>query len=365
MKKKVNLLTVLILALLMVSCVSTENSAVTYQELTGTVASISKYGNSYTTIGATNAESLGYATGDIIEVEINGEKLEMPIGTSYSDVDNGSFIAKLDYELDSLELAINHGNFAGTLNASIDTEVRISMKEKGGYLDQYMIRHLEKSEERDDYATDEIFANFREVTAGNIKPNTLYRGCNPVYGDNRAAYAEELVKNTGIKTIINLADSISSASEHIGKAPYYKSLYDSGNVILLDMAVDFYSPLFIERLHDGLIFLAEHDGPYYIHCNEGKDRAGYVTAVIEALCGATTEEIISDYMTSFENYFGVEKGTEQYTAISKIAQGFLDSLNGGISPKDSELEEVTKAYLINTVKLTEEDVDLLITKLTK
>lgn len=365
MKKQTKLVTALILCTLMImSCASTQKQ-VTYPEMSGTVVNISKYGNSYISVKASEAEAAGYATGDIITVNVNGTSIDMPIGTSYSDVDNGSYIAKMDYDDDIVELAINHGNFAGATGSALETVISFSMKDKGGYADEYMIRHLEKSEERSDYSSDAVFANFREVTVGNIKPATLYRGCNPVYGDARAPYAEALVKEAKINTVINLADSVESASEHFAEAPYYKSLYDKGNVVLLDMAVDFYSPLFIEKMHDGLVFLSEHEGPYYIHCNEGKDRAGYVSAVIEALCGGTTEEIIADYMTSFENYFKVEKGTAQYDAIAKIAQGFLDSLNNGVSPSDAELSDVTRNYLVNTVKLTNAQVDKVIEKLTK
>ncbi|MBR4333933.1 MAG: hypothetical protein IKP72_14730 [Clostridia bacterium] len=48
--------------------------------------------------------------------------------------------------------------------------VTIAMKEQGGYYDQYVMHQLSRSEERASYPglTDEQYANFREVTAGNI-----------------------------------------------------------------------------------------------------------------------------------------------------------------------------------------------------
>ena len=54
-----------------------------------------------------------------------------------------------------------------------------------------------------------------------------------------------------------------------------------------------------------------------MHCNEGKDRAGFVSAVLEAQMGATAEEITTDYMVTYYNYYGVEPGTEQYSIIAR------------------------------------------------
>lgn len=60
-----------------------------------------------------------------------------------------------------------------------------------------------------------------------------------------------------------------------------------------------------------------HEGPYLIHCTEGKDRAGFVSALLEALVGSSVEEIKDDYMCSFTNYYGVEYGSEQYEKIAE------------------------------------------------
>lgn len=35
------------------------------------------------------------------------------------------------------------------------------------------------------------------------------------------------------------------------------------------------------------------------HCTKGKDRAGFMPALLEALIGATREEIVEDYMQSY------------------------------------------------------------------
>ena len=38
---------------------------------------------------------------------------------------------------------------------------------------------------------------------------------------------------------------------------------------------------------------------------EGKDRTGYVCALLEGLCGATYEEIVADYLITYANYYHI------------------------------------------------------------
>ena len=96
---------------------------------------------------------------------------------------------------------------------------------------------------------------------------------------------------------------------------YDDSYYAKLNIIGLNLGVDFTAAEFKEGLAAGLRHIAANEGPYLLHCTEGKDRAGFTSAIIEAFMGATLDEIIDDYMTTFHNYYGVEKGSEQYEAI--------------------------------------------------
>lgn len=38
-----------------------------------------------------------------------------------------------------------------------------------------------------------------------------------------------------------------------------------------------------------------HPSPFYIHCRLGSDRTGVISAIIAAICGASWDEISSDY----------------------------------------------------------------------
>ncbi len=327
-----------------------------FTALEGTIVGISKYGNAYTDISSESAEEAGYAPGDMVTLTVGDYTAQAPIGTNYSNVDSGSLVIVTSPE--GLEIAINYGSFETVASASIGESVTIEMAEKGGYAEEYAIRQLERTEERDDYVSDAVFANFRMMDEGNIAPGIIFRSCSPVRGDARAPYADSLAKEAGIKTVINLADSKETMEEGLAEAPYYKTLVDKNAVITLDMGVDFFSPEFTSKLASALRFMIANEPPYLIHCNEGKDRAGMTAALLEALSGATMDEIIADYMESYENYYWVEKGSEQYNTISEIITDFFTTMNGRPFPW-SMVRTVAEQYTLNTIGLSIDELAAL------
>lgn len=366
MKKHLRFIGVaLFMAMLVLSgCQSTKAVApvqeIQTEPVSGSVVSLDKYGNATLSVTPADFTDKGYAVGDLFSVSVGDFSFDAPLVTNYSDVDNGSFLIREKAgDPGTVSLAINMGNFSKTSGAQETSPVSFTLKEKEGYLKEYQIRQLKKSENRDDYASDAVFSNFRTVTVGKIAPGTLYRSCNPVLGDARAPYAAELAQQAGVKTIINLADSTETLKEHIADSPYYQQLYNQGAVIVLDMGVSFTDPDFIAKLHDGLVFMANHGGPYLVHCNEGKDRAGFVSALLEAANGATLEEITQDYMVSFENYYGVQPGTEQYELIGKTITDMFTQLNGGKPVTDKTIAKVANAYLKDTVGLDQATINQL------
>ncbi|MFR3921078.1 MAG: hypothetical protein ACLTYN_02915 [Dysosmobacter welbionis] len=85
--------------------------------------------------------------------------------------------------------------------------VSISMKEQGGYYDQYLIHQLTRTDERADYASDAVFANFRNVAVGDLGENAFFRSSSPVNNElGRASYADDLAEAGGIQAVMNLAD---------------------------------------------------------------------------------------------------------------------------------------------------------------
>lgn len=335
-----------------------------------TVATVSKYGNLELTVTSDELSNAGFTTGDMVTVTINEAEYEMPFCTNYSDVDNGALVLRAAPESNAV-IAINMGNFAGTYGVEAGAAVDIRLKEAGAYLEEYEIRNLVRTNNRDDYASDEIYANFRMVNQGGIADGILYRSSSPVNEEiNRASYADILAAAAGIRTFINLADSAASLEEYFHAetfaSPYYRSVYESDGVILLNMAVDFNDDDFRAKLAAGLNFMADREGPYLVHCNEGKDRAGFTIAVIQALMGAGVDEIVEDYMVTYENYYGVQRNTGKY---AKIAEGNIKEslrsicgIESGAGLDQTDLAAAAESYLLS-IGMEPPQIEKLKTKL--
>jgi len=340
----------------------------TTQVITGTVVEVQKYGNLTMDIKPKALYDAGFALGDVLSVTVGDNVLQIPFCTSYSDVDTGSLVVRDDQKNDLLIVAINMGNFSTKYNVKAGDTVSFSLREKGAYLSEYLIRQLKRTNVRSDYATDSVFANFRSIATTGIEPAVVYRSSNPINNEiGRAAYADALAEAVGIKTVLNLSDSEQDIKGYLAtagfKSDYYKSLYEAGSVKALNMGVDLTAAGFGAKFAEGLRFLINNEGPYLIHCTEGKDRAGFVSAVLESLMGASLQEVAADYMTSYENYYGVKKDTDQYTAIanSNIVASVTTVMCG--LPKGTDISGISLAKLaewyLKSIGLTSDEVAAL------
>lgn len=332
------------------------------------VSEINKYGSLILNIKGSSMLNQGYEYGDIISVTINGETLEMPVVSSYTDVDNGAMLCRVvcDAEKDQVLVGINMSNLAEQLGIAVKSEisedpgyrwdmlvdepisVSLAVKEKGGYAEEYLIHQLTRTNERADYPnlTDEEYANFRNIATTGMGKDILYRSSNPVNPElNRNKEADEALNNAAIRTILNLADTETIMS---GYEDFGYSYYSQRDIIALNMGVDFTADEFKTKLASGMEFLASHEGPYLIHCNEGKDRAGFVAALLECLMGAGADEVVSDYMVTYYNYYGVEPGTDQYEAIA--SGNIVKTLQTVFNTEDiwnTDLAADAEAYLLS------------------
>ena len=395
MKKYLSLTALLVLALfMMVSCATKALSEPVVVEeaktLDSSVKDIQKYGNLVLSITKSDMDSIGAEYGDVFTVDLGDQVLEAPYCTSYSDVEIGDLVLRNDG--DGIILAINMGDFASSYGIATkvsnpdktyqwvfeegkkleDITLSLILTGKGEYRDQYLIHQLFRTNEREDYSSDAVFANFREIVGGNLGSGALYRSSSPVNNEiGRAKYADELMSLNNIKSVMNLADNREAIEGYFKEedfaSPYYKSLYENGQVIALNMGVSFKTREFQNGLVEGLTFLSKNEGPYLVHCNEGKDRAGFTSALLSALMGLTYDEIASDYMTSYENYYHVEKGTEQYEAVKRSNIDSMLSFIAGVETKDLEnvdLAAKAEEFLI-AIGMEKSDIDTLKSKLSK
>lgn len=372
MKKMKMILAAVLLLILAVPSYADE-AGVDDDTIATQVYDINQFGNIILNLHATAVLDHGIDIGDIVLVTLNGTEYDMPVVTNYSDVDQGAFLCRLviddDKDPDVVVLGINMGDLAtwSGIAAREKTDeapgykwtmaegvpdpvpVTLTLKEKGGYDEQLSLHQLVRSDNREDYPDldDAAFANFREITTTGMGSHALYRSSSPINPQlGRNKEADAACEESGIKTFINMADSDAVMRGYEGFEDTY---YSTGQIIALAMVVDFQSEEFRDSLAEGFTFITEHDGPYLVHCTEGKDRAGFASAVLEALMGADADEIVQDYMLSYYNYYGIEPGSDMYTKIAdanirkSLAAAFgLDSLEG------EDLSAHAEAYLRGT-----------------
>ncbi|WP_405329851.1 tyrosine-protein phosphatase [Fibrobacter sp.] len=252
--------------------------------------------------------------GDVVTVMIAGyDTMDVPVVANYSDAFPGEFFLYASRGLNAINLEARYGQMAEVIGLGRDSkfpiDVVVQMKEKGGYVD-----HLENlkslsfaysPESYPDLSIEE-FANFRMVRTTGMGEGVLYRSSSPIDPSiHRSAFADSLAALAGIKTFVNLADDKRYAEEYDGFAESY---YAKQNVVYLAVDPTFANTLFKKGLVKGLRYMIEHDGPYLLHCTYGMDRTGFTIAVLEALMGATADEIKSDYATTHKNFYNVIDG---------------------------------------------------------
>ena len=147
---------------------------------------------------------------------------------------------------------------------------------------------------------------------------------------------------------------------------------DFGNVevIPLNLQVDYKADDFRAQIIKSLKIMSERDGPYLLHCIEGKDRTGFLCALLECLSGASYDEIAADYMESYKNLYGIDRASdpEKYdTILGNNLVPMLRFMTG--SDENADITTVDRgsgveAYLLGG-GMTEEEIGALKEKICK
>ena len=349
-----------------------------------------EFGGVYIEITIDDFNKLGFRYGDSVKVVFsNGYTLEdVPYYNGYY-VDAGEPLLIAYPGYDYIKAAINYGAdlwdegmlYAGKeekvslfSQANLDEHCTASvyLNDHGVYLDIQEARDIHYSDERKDFKSDEIFANFRNVKLGNIGEGILYRSASPCDNQhNRAPYVDALISEAKVACILNLSDNETKIENYIAKedfaSPYFLSLYQDGKVIPLAMNMNFTSDEFRTKLADGFTAMAEKEGPYLVHCTEGKDRTGFVCMLLEALAGATYQEIVDDYMLTYDNYYKITEKSDKtkYDVILEknlIAMLYTVTGDRNVDLKTADLSAYAKAYLKGN-GMTDGAIDKLLARL--
>lgn len=220
-----------------------EPASATYEAVLGKTAR--KYGNIELDISTEEFMKAGFAYGDVVTVDVNGNSYEMPVCSNYNDVDTDKKLVRATEGASSVIVAINYGQLAvdaGLAKPNTDpavsdkyvaadgvtypVKVTITMKDKGAYYDEWDARQLpqrtgDRNADMYKNLTDAEFANVRVIETTGMGEGVLYRGSSPINDavEGRNPYADAAAKAAGIKTFINLADSEAAAKAYpAGKA---------------------------------------------------------------------------------------------------------------------------------------------------
>ncbi|MCI8478901.1 MAG: hypothetical protein HFE97_11330 [Oscillospiraceae bacterium] len=315
------------------------------------------------TLDLTRAAFLGagYAVGDIVTLSSNGKRLEAPVVTSLGDVDPGRPLVLLPEKGEAVTVLLHSGSLAAYFGVSADDRLSLAMRDQGGYRGEYEIRNLSalRTNKREEYGSDQIFANFRPIVVGNMAAGVLYRSSSPVNPAlGRSTFADELANAAGIKTVLNLCDAQEELEEY---ASYANSYYATTQVVALDMELDMTAEENLVKLKNGLKAIIDGQAPFLIHCTDGQDQTGFLAALLEALLGGTLEEIEKDAMLTYENYYHLDRTSPFYDEIARrtvfATLREIAGLDSEESLDEADLQEAARDYLVQTVGLSEEQVE--------
>ncbi len=303
--KKLLLLFLVGFITLLTSCAN-KNNPVEDSVLKGRVVSYNEFGGAMLDITVADMDSAGFTFGDVVSITIDGQEIVMPYYDGFYSR-NGDFICVAYATFPCICFTRNNIGLPQGLMGLEGHTLTVNMKKQGGSIEVQKAMSLKYTNDRSNYPnlSDAQFANARVVTAGNITSGILCRSSSPFNNEiNRASYVSQFMEKQGVKTVLNLADSKEKMQSY-DMPPYSRTLWEGGNVMLCPLKVDFTADDFNQRLIEALKELPSRPSPYLVHCLEGKDRTGYVCAMLEGLCGATYEEIVADYLVTYANYFNV------------------------------------------------------------
>ena len=325
-------------------------------------------------ISAADFNALGFAFGDSVDVAFsNGYALK---GLPYYNgtlVEPGEPLLLGSSDLPYIEAGVFYGDDLWvTAGLSDGDTATVTLAEPDAFADIQKALDLSYTDKRDDYPSDVAFANFRELSGGNLKPGMFYRGASPVNSKhNRAAYANALIADVGVQVDFDLADNndeiegfLKEDAEAGVDVSHFKGLRSAGNVVAIDLSDAYLSEGYGQKLAAGLIELMQHNGPVYIHCTAGKDRTGFACMLLEALAGASYQQIVDDYMITYDNYYQVNAANDA-KRYNIIKEQRLDSMirhvvgvGKGADLTSADLSAGAYNYL-KAAGMTDEQVDQL------
>lgn len=336
--------------------------------LKGKIISYNEFGGAMVNLTSEDMTNAGFTLGDVLSITIVGREYSAPYYDGYYSV-TGDYLFVAYPSYPSICFTANNIGLPEELRGLEGETFVVKMKEKGGKIDVQQALSMKYTNIRERYPSDESFANARSVEAGKIATDRLYRSSSPFSNEiNRANYVSAYIEQHNVKTVLNLADTEEKMLSY-NMPSYSRTLWESGNVILCPLKADPTATDFNNRLIASLKELPSHPAPYVVHCIEGKDRTGYVCALLEGLCGATYEEIKADYLKTYENYYFItpENDPSVCNALLSLRLNICLMYYAGIDDEsllqDTDFADAFSHFLLSH-GMSQEQLDALIHALT-
>ena len=345
-----------------------------------------RFGAAFIKLTIDEFNALGFAYGDCVSISFsNGYSLdEVPYFNGYyTAASQPVLVAYPGYPYIDLDISTDGGMWHAAGLSEGDT-ADIRLVERGRHLTVQQTFDTAYTNDRKDYATDEIFANYRSCAGGQLGQGVVFRGASPIDDEyNRAAYVSRFIQRDGISFVLDISDTPETMAAFIDEChssgldcSYFEELLAQGRVCALGLSAGYRGMDFRRKLVDGLRQMIGFEPPYYIHCVEGKDRTGFVAILLEALMGASYAQMCDDYMQTYENYYGISPTSQpdKYDALVSLRfddmLAFLAGLlrTDGHKPGKAELVDMdfrdcARAYLASG-GMDDADIDALVNRLT-
>lgn len=312
-----------------------------------------RFGGVYADITIDEFNAAGFEYGDALDVTFsNGYALGgIPYYSGYYVLPGEPLVVAYP-GYPHIDVCVNFGDSLWDAAGLADGDtVDIQVSQAGAFSEVQDAFALAYPEEQGKGVSDEEFANWRALSGGRIKEGRAYRSASPVDDQHgRVAATNRLMRASRIRFVIDLADDEEGVGRLVaenGRARVddgmFEGLWEGGSVRALGLDARFLDDGFRQGVAGALSEMAGSDGPCLIHCVEGKDRTGFVCALLEGLCGATYDEIAADYMGTYANYYGItEDGTPgRYESVRRL---YLDEMLRGLAGVDGDADLATVDY---------------------
>ena len=161
MKKWFSLLLCMVMMAAVLGCAAEDRPL----SVTGHVTEIDKYGHAVLDVTVDGFAGAGFELGDVITVSAGMFTGDLPYFNGFY-VDSSEYMIRAYPGNTNIDLCINYGRFAETAGIGVGDEVTLTLKEKAGALSTQEINNLVYSDDRADFESDVVFANFRAVRLG-------------------------------------------------------------------------------------------------------------------------------------------------------------------------------------------------------